>query len=88
MRDLAIINFLFCSYAICYSVSSYPWMAYMLFLGAIGHKILSVHFIDQLSPSLHNTIGNVFNDPENLDELVRLNINDQLEGTGVDADNF
>ena len=33
-----------------------------------------------MSEQLHASIGILFNDPENLDELVRLNINDQLEG--------
>ena len=89
IRDLAIVNLMFISYVICYSVAGYPWMAYLLYLSFIGRQILSTHFVNQLSPSVHNTIGLVFNDPENLDELVRLNINDQLEGTGQeDLDNF
>lgn len=59
-----------------YTFAGYPWLAFFLYLTILNERIVSVHFIYQLSPSLHNSIGVLFNDPENLDELVRLNIAD------------
>ena len=83
IRDLAIVNMLYFSFILCYGISGYPWTTFVCYLSIIMHKIIAVNLLDQLSPHLHSSIGLVFNDPENLDELVRLNIKDQLEGTLV-----
>lgn len=79
IRDLAIANFVFLSYMLAYPFAGYPWITFILYVAVLLERVLCVHFTDQLSPGLHNSIGILFNDPENLDELVRLNINDQLE---------
>ena len=81
IRDLAMINFAFACYILAYPFAGYPWITFLLYVGVVFERVLCVHFTDQLSPELHNSIGILFNDPENLDELVRLNINDQLEDT-------
>mmetsp|Transcript_11553 Transcript_11553/g.15611 ORF Transcript_11553/g.15611 Transcript_11553/m.15611 type:complete len:188 (-) Transcript_11553:66-629(-) len=76
IRDLAVVNMVYISYILCYCVAGFPWCTYFLYLSATMNQIICQNLLDQLSPHLHSSIGLVFNDPENLDELVRLNIND------------
>ena len=76
IRDLSIINLVFFCYILTYTFAGYPWLIFCLYFSVIMERIVYVHFLFQLSPTLHNSIGVLFNDPENLDELVRLNISD------------
>ena len=81
MRDTACVNLVYLSYLLAYAWAGYPWYTFALYLAVMAHHVIGIHYVDLLSPMVHNSIGILFNDPENLDELVRLNINDQLEGT-------
>ena len=86
MRDTACLNVVYLSYMLAYPFAGYPWYTFALYMALTAHHVIGIHYVDQLSPLLHNSIGILFNDPENLDELVRLNINDQLEGTNHEFD--
>ena len=84
LRNLAIVNFGYVSYLLTYTFGGYPWWTFFLYSAILFDQIICRHFVEKLSKEICDSIGIVFNDPENLDELVRLNINHQLDDTHLD----
>jgi len=78
MRNLVMITFGYVSYLLVYSFAGYPWWTYFLYVAIIFDRIICHHFVKGSSKEIRDSVDIVFNDPENLDELIRQNISDQL----------
>jgi len=81
MGNLAIINFAYVSYLLTYTFAGYPWWTLFLYIAIVFDRIICHHFVENSSREIGDSTDIVFNDPENLDELIRLNISEQLNDT-------
>ena len=75
VRDLCIVNLAYVTYLLTYSFAGYPWLTFLLYTAIVLNQVIFKHFLNVSGEALGNSVGVVFDDPENLDELVRLNIN-------------
>lgn len=81
--DHIMVTIGYVTYLFTYSFAGYPWLTFFLYLAILLNVVISRHFLNTLSKTFGNSIGLVFNDPENLDELIRLNIGTQLDDIPV-----